>query len=581
MFATGLTVAVSAAARQSPDAFLYNLGMAAASWSRLWRRKGLNELSREAGESFGLAKSLGPVELVALGIGAIIGAGIFLTVGTAAAGQVDPATGHVVRLAAGPAIILSFVVTAVVCGFSALCYAEMASMIPIAGSAYTYAYATMGELAAWIIGWDLLIEYAAGNVAVAISWSGYFNDMLHNLGLLVGAAIGRPGLDWGIPAWLAVCPRAASPEILAAAPRLFGHPIVFNLFAVLIVLALTWLLVVGVKESSRFNAMMVAVKLAILAFFVAVGLRFFSAANWVPAAAPTTWKGFAPNGWAGILSGASIVFFAYIGFDAVSTASEEARNPRRDIPIGILGSLLVCTLVYIAVAAVLTGMVPYTLLNNAEPLTSAIEAHAGQLGGGWLRWSAFLVAFGSVIAHTAVLLVYQLGQPRIFFSMSRDGLLPQWCSRVHPKYRTPVVTTVLTGVAVAACSAFFPIDEIVDLTNIGTLFAFALVCGGVLILRVAEPDRERPFRAPLVWLVAPLGILSCGALMAYLPRVTWVRFFVWLLVGLSFYLSMVVWNESLQRDGVHPATARWRTALAGCVAAALIAAGSVWLGLWA
>ncbi|MDE2292381.1 MAG: amino acid permease [Elusimicrobia bacterium] len=547
--------------------------------ARLWRRKGLDELEGDAERDSGLAKSLGPVELVALGIGAIIGAGIFLTVGTAAAGQVD-AAGRVVRYGAGPAIIVSFLVTAVVCGFSALCYAEMAAMIPIAGSAYTYAYATMGELMAWIIGWDLLIEYAAGNVAVAISWSGYFNDMLHNLGLLVGSWVGHPGLDWGIPQWLAVCPKSASPELLASAPHLFGHPVVFNLFAVLIVLALTWLLVVGVKESSRFNTVMVSVKLVILLFFVVIGITFFNARNWVPAASPTTWKGFAPNGWRGILSGASIVFFAYIGFDAVSTASEEARDAKRDMPIGILGSLVVCTVVYIAVAAVLTGMVPYQTLNNAEPLTSALEAHAGQLAGGWLRFSAFLVALGSVIAHTAVLLVFQLGQPRIFFSMSRDGLLPAWCAKIHPKYRTPVVTTVLTGVAVALFSAVFPIDEIVDLTNIGTLFAFALVCGGVLVLRVKEPGRDRPFKTPLVWLCAPLGILSCFVLMYFLPTITWVRFVVWLLVGLSFYLSMVVWNERLQEAGVPAQAARWRTALVGTTAAVVISLGSVWLGMW-
>ena len=548
--------------------------------TRLWNRKSLDQLSHEAGEQSGLSKSLGPIELVALGIGAIIGAGIFLTVGTAAAGQVDPVTHQVIRYAAGPAIILSFVVTAVVCGFSALCYAEMASMIPIAGSAYTYAYATMGELVAWIIGWDLLIEYAAGNVAVAISWSGYFNDMLHNLGLLVGNMVGRPGWNWGIPMWLATCPKGAAPEVLAAAPHLFGHPIVFNLFAILVVLAITWLLVVGIKESSRFNTIMVSIKLLILAFFVFIGLKFFDKANWFPPTAASTWKGFAPTGWKGIFSGASIVFFAYIGFDAVSTASEEAKNPKRDLPIGIMGSLVICTVVYIAVAAVLTGMVSYTSLGNAEPLTSAIEAHAAQLGGSWLLFCAFLVALGSVIAHTAVLLVFQMGQPRIFFSMSRDGLLPEWCAKIHPKYKTPVVTTILTGIAVAAFSAVFPIDEIVDLTNIGTLFAFALVCGGVMVLRITDPDRERPFRTPLVWLVAPAGILSCFVLMYYLPHITWVRFFVWLLVGLSFYLCMVVWNENLQKAGVPAQTARWRTGLTAATLATVITLGSVWLGLW-
>jgi APA family basic amino acid/polyamine antiporter len=541
--------------------------------ARLWKRKALDELAGDAERESGLAKSLTALDLIALGIGAIIGAGIFLTVGTAAAGQVD-AAGNVVRYGAGPAIILSFVVTAVVCGFAALCYAEMAAMIPIAGSAYTYAFATMGELTAWVIGWDLLIEYAAGNVAVAISWAGYFNELLKNAGLLLG----QPG--WHIPMWLAVCPKAATPEILAAAPRLFGYPIVFNLFAVLVVLALTWILVIGVKESTRFNTVMVAIKLAILLFFIGVGLRFFDYHNWVPLSAPTTWQGFAPNGWKGIFSGASIVFFAYIGFDAVSTASEEAKNPKRDIPLGILGSLVICTVVYIAVAAVLTGMVPYQTLNNAEPLTTAMDAHANAMGGTFLRFSTFLVALGSVIAHTAVLLVFQMGQPRIFFSMSRDGLLPAWCAKVHPKYKTPVVTTVLTGVFVAALSAVFPIDEIVDLTNIGTLFAFALVCGGVLVLRVLEPDRERPFKTPFVWLTAPIGIVTCFVLMAYLPKVTWVRFIVWCLVGLAFYLTMVVWNDNLQKSGVPQSAARWKTSLVGCTAAAAITVASVWMGLW-
>lgn len=551
------------------------------SLSRLFRRKSLDQLQQEAHDSHGLKRTLGPWELIALGIGAIIGAGIFLTVGTAAAGQVDPKTGEVIRLAAGPAISLSFLVTAVVCGFSALCYAEMASMIPIAGSAYTYSFATLGELVAWVIGWDLLIEYAAGNVAVAISWGGYFNSMLHNLGLVLSGWFGQGDWNWGIPAWLNTCPRSASAEIMNAAPNLLGIPIVFNLPAVLIVLLITWILVLGVKESSRFNVIMVAIKLVILLFFVAVGIQFFTLDNWFPGNAGFSWDAFAPNGWRGIFAGASIVFFAYIGFDAVSTAAEESRNPKKDLPIGILGSLAICTVVYVLVAGVLTGMAPYTTLNNAEPLSSAIELHANQLDSAWLRFSAFLIALGSVIAHTAVLLVFQMGQPRIFFAMSRDRLLPSWFAKVHPKYRTPVVTTIWTGVIVAGLAAFFPIDEIVDLTNIGTLFAFALVCAGVLILRIWEPNRERGFRAPLVWLTAPLGILSCISLMYFLPHITWVRFFVWLLIGLVFYFCLVVWNDSLQSKGMPKNQARWITGLATLILASGITYGSISLGLWA
>ncbi len=547
--------------------------------SRLWKRKGLNELSAEAEGPHGLSRSLGPMDLIFLGIGAVIGAGIFSTIGTAAAGQVD-AAGHIVRLGAGPAIILSFVVTAVVCGFAAICYAEMASMIPISGSAYTYAYATMGELLAWIIGWDLLLEYAASNVAVAISWAGYFNEMVHNAGLLIGASLGRPGWNWGVPVWLSMCPRGTPEAVFAAAPHLFGIPIVFNLFAVLIMAGITWITVIGIKESSRFNVIMVLIKLVILLFFTAVGVSLFKMDHWIPAGSVSAWKGFAPNGWGGIFSGAAIVFFAYIGFDAVSTASEESKNPKRDIPIGIVGSLIACTVIYIVVAAALTGMAPYASLNNAEPLASAIERHAAGAGGLWIPFCAFLVSVGSVVANTAALLVYQIGQPRIFFSMSRDGLLPSWCAKIHPKYKTPVVTTVLTGAAVAVCAAFFPIDEIVDLTNIGTLFAFILVCGGVLILRVTDPERPRDFRAPLVWLTAPAGIISCFLLMVYLPKVTWVRFFVWLLIGLAFYLAGVVWRDNLRQNGMSDRKSFWLTGVAASVITALVTGGSVWLGLW-
>jgi basic amino acid/polyamine antiporter, APA family len=458
-----------------------------------------------------LKRSLGATDVVLLGIGAIVGAGIFATIGTAAAGDAA-------RPGAGPALILSFVLTGVACGFAALCYAEFAAMVPISGSAYTYAYATLGELVAWIIGWDLIIEYAVGNVAVAISWGNYFKTFVAGFGLI-------------IPDWLSTDYRTAAriPGLFARAPHLFGVPIVFNILAFGIVALITIVLVIGIRESARMNAVMVILKLIVLGIFVAVGWHYTRPANWTP---------FAPNGWAGIQAGAAIVFFAYIGFDAVSTVAEEVRDPARDLPIGIIGSLVICTVIYIVVAAVFTGIIPYRVLvsrlatEQAEPLTMALQYADIQ------RWGNFfvgLVAFGSVVAHTAVLLVFQLGQPRIFFSMARDGLLPPSFARVHPRFRTPYVTTILTGIAVGTCAMFTSIDEMVDLTNIGTLSAFVLVCLGIIVLRRRDPDRPRAFRAPLVPLVPILGVLSCAYLMLGLPMITWIRFALWLVVGLVVY----------------------------------------------
>ncbi|MBI4482621.1 MAG: amino acid permease [Acidobacteria bacterium] len=487
----------------------------------LFRTKHLDQILQDAKErsEYGLKRVLGPLDLVTLGIGAIIGAGIFATVGTAAAGDA-------VRPGAGPALILSFVLTGVACGFAALCYAEMASMVPISGSAYTYAYATLGEIVAWIIGWDLIIEYAVGNVAVAISWAGYFNELLRGFGL-------------EIPVWLRTDIRTAlhHPEILAAAPRLLGVPMVANVLAAAIVVAVTVVLVIGIKESARFNAVMVGIKLVTLAIFVGVGFFYVKPDNWSP---------FLPNGWAGVQAGAAIIFFAYIGFDAVSTAAEETRNPGRDLPIGIIGSLVICTVIYIVTAAVITGMIPSRELNVAEPLSVAMRV-VGK------PWVASIIAFGSVVAHTAVLLVFQLGQPRIFFSMARDGLLPESFAAVHPRFRTPHVTTIWTGVVVAAFAMFASIDEMVDLTNIGTLFAFVLVCAGVIVLRYREAEAERPFRCPLAdWrfpLVPLLGIGSCLYLMLGLPLVTWARFGIWLVVGLTIYL---LYSRAHSVLGRHP-----------------------------
>src|SRR5436190_7410210 len=496
------------------------------SLSQLFRTKSLDDLiagTEEKGHQ--LKKVLGPWNLVALGIGAIIGAGIFATIGTAAAGDAQ-------RPGAGPALMISFVLTAVVCAFSALCYAEFAAMVPVAGSAYTYSYATLGELVAWIIGWDLIIEYAIGNVAVAISWANYFNTLLDGFGI-------------HLPAWLTIDYHTAAtkmPDLVAAAPHIFGIPIVFNILAGAIVAAITVVLVWGIRESASFNFWMVAIKLVVLGFFVIASVKFVKPAHWHP---------FAPNGFHGIATGAAIVFFAYIGFDAVSTTAEEARNPKRDMPIGIIGSLIVCTIIYAAIAAVFTGMLPYSALvktlasEQAEPLTMAMK-YVGQAS-----WMVGIVAFGSVVAHTAVLLVFQLGQPRIFFAMSRDGLLPPFFSRVHRRFKTPHIGTIITGVFVGGAAMFASLDEMVDLTNIGTLFAFLLVCIGIMILRIKDPNRERPFRVPFgTYLLPILGAISCIGLAYYLPPKSWMRFVYWLLAGLLIYVLYGYKHSRLRRAGV-------------------------------
>jgi len=459
-----------------------------------------------------LKRVLGAGDLVMLAIGAVIGAGIFGAIGTAAAGQVGP-DGVVVRLGAGPALVFSFVLLGGACALAALCYAELAAMIPQAGSAYAYSYATLGEIVAWIIGWDLVLEYAVGNVAVAISWGDYFMTLMRGAGI-------------DLPAWLTTGYRTAllssNPDVhalLDSAPHLAGMPILLNVPAFSIVMLITWLLLRGARESTTVNNVMVVIKLLALTLFVGAGLTAINPANYTP---------FAPNGFTGIHQGAAIVFFAYIGFDAISTAGEETRNPQRNLPIGILGGLAICTLIYVVVGAVLTGMVPYRQLAVADPLAEALKLTGfGSVG--------IIVALGAAVSMSAVLLVFQYGQPRIFFAMARDGLLPQWAAKIDAKTRVPYTTTLVTGIVVALGSLIGDAAETYDLTNIGTLFAFALVSAGVLVLRIKEPARERPFRVPLVWVVAPLGIVACLFVMLGLPRQAWERFGIWLVIGVVLY----------------------------------------------
>ena len=491
-------------------------------WRGLARTKSVDSLIHESEvRGHKLARVLGPLDVTMVGIGAIIGAGIFAMIGEAAVGATS-------GFPAGPALVISFIITGIACGFTALCYAELSAMVPISGSAYTYSYATMGELVAWIIGWDLILEYAIGNVACAISWSSYFNNLLHSV------------FNLDIPIWLRIDYRSFLQKgfHLASVPHFLGIPIIFNLPAVLIVAALTCLLIVGIKESARFNSVMVLFKLAILAVFVAAGIHYFHPGNWVP---------FAPGGWRGIQVGAATIFFAYIGFDAVSTVAEETKNPKRDMPIGILGSLTACTIIYILVTVALTGMIPMAALreNVSEPLAAGLAYNHAP------SWLVGLISLGAVIANTAVLLVFQMGQPRIFFAMSRDGLLPPYFGRVHKRFKTPHVTTIWTGVAVATLAAFCNLDEMANLCNIGTLFAFILVCAGVIILRVKDPHRHRPFQAPGGLLTPVLGICFCAYLMLGLGGLSWVRFGVWLVVGLAIYL-LYGSKKSVLRDAHLP-----------------------------
>ncbi len=491
----------------------------------LFSRKPIGELLVEGEHPNALKRALGAGDLIMLAIGAVIGAGIFGAIGTAAAGETD-AAGHIIRSGAGPALVISFVLLGVACALAGLCYAELASMIPQAGSAYAYSYATLGEIVAWIIGWDLILEYAVGNVAVAISWGDYLKTLTGGL--------------FGIPIWLTTGYRTAllssdpaTHGLLESAPHIGSIPILINIPAAVIVLLITWLLLLGVRESARANNIMVGVKLIVLTLFVIVGAMHINPQNYQP---------FAPNGWTGIHHGAAIVFFAYIGFDAISTAAEETKNPQRNLPLGILGGLAICTAIYVIIGAVITGMARYDQLAVADPLARAL-----QIAG--LSGLSRLLSLGAVISMTAVLLVFQYGQPRIFFAMARDGLLPKWAAKVSGRHRVPHITTILTGLFVAAWALIGDANETYNLTNIGTLFAFVLVCVGVLVLRYTDKDRHRPFRVPWVWVVCPLGAGLCLFVMWGLPGETWVRFGVWLVLGLVLYYCYGFRHSTL-RHGV-------------------------------
>ncbi|WP_045225322.1 amino acid permease [Methyloterricola oryzae] len=460
-------------------------------------------------EESGLRRCLSATDLTLLGIGAIIGTGIFVLTGIAAATQ------------SGPAVVLSFVFAGLACAFAALSYAELASSVGGCGSAYGYSYAAFGELAAWIIGWDLILEYGISVAAVANGWSGYFNNALNGIGLHL-------------------------PDALTHAPEVGG---IINLPAAGIVLILMILLIVGVKESARLNTVMVSVKVLTIAVFIAVAVFNVNPDNWTPFM-PFGWFEHTPEGKPiGVLAGASIVFFAYVGFDAVSTAAEEAHNPRRDLPIGIIGSLTFCTLIYIVVSGLLTGLVPYTELNVSSPV-----AHALKLLG--FNWASSLVATGVIAGLTTVMLVLYYGLTRIIFAMSRDGLLSPGFSTVNPRTKTPVKVIVSCGLAIAAVAGFVPLGELAELVNIGTLFAFVLVCGGVITLRVTQPDLHRPFRTPINPVFPTLGALSCSALMAFLPTMTWYRFVGWLAIGLVVYFSYSIRHSNLAR---HNATSTTHT----------------------
>jgi APA family basic amino acid/polyamine antiporter len=464
----------------------------------IFTRKNIDQLRADA-EAGTLHRALGPLHLTALGVGAIVGAGIFVITGQAAAQY------------AGPAIVLSFVLSGLACALAGLCYAEFASMIPVAGSAYTYAYATLGELLAWIIGWDLILEYSLGSAAVAVGWSGYVVSFLRDFGIQLPPQYTQ-----------------ALGESVTLADGTVVHGII-NLPAMFVVLAASALLTLGIQESARANAVAVVLKVAVVLVFIGAGAAWVNSENWRPFI-PANTGDFGNFGWSGILRGAGVAFFAYIGFDAVSTAAQEARHPQRDMPIGILASLGICTVLYILVALVLTGVVHYSRLGVPDPIAVGIDA----TGYVWLRP---IIKMGAIAGLSSVILVLLLGQPRIFYSMSHDGLLPAVFSRVHPRFKTPYITTALTGLTVAVAAGLLPISVLSELVSIGTLFAFIIVCLGVLVLRYTRPELSRPFRTPGVPLIPVLGALVCLAQMVGLPWHTWERLLIWLGLGLFIYFA--------------------------------------------
>jgi basic amino acid/polyamine antiporter, APA family len=509
--------------------------------NQLFRKKSLDSMVAEMESGQGLKRSLGPIALTSLGVGAIIGTGIFVLVGKAAADQ------------AGPAIMLSFVVAGLACIFAAFCYAEFASMAPVAGSAYNYAYATMGELMAWIIGWDLILEYAVASSTVAHGWSKYLQKLLGQFKINVfgeGAFLHRfsdAPFDFNSSSVASEMTVASGDKIMVDAGSFFSTGYLFDLPAILITAIVTWVLVRGVRESAFTNGIMVAIKVTVVLFVIFAGYWYVNPANWTNNFAPYGYGGVTFFGQPifgsdkGVMAGAAGVIFAYLGFDAVSTQAEEAKNPKRDLPIGIIGSLLICTLLYVLVAAVLTGMVPYDQIDKNAPVASAFE----QVGFGFAQ---FIVTIGAIAGITSVLLVMMMGQPRIFLAMARDGLLPVgFFGSIHPIYRTPWKSTMLTGLMVAAAASLLPLNILAELTSIGTLFAFALVCGSVLLLRVIDPMRERPFRCPFSPWFPGAGIFLCVMLMMSLPGENWLRLVLWLVLGLAVYFGYGYWNSKLRR----------------------------------
>jgi len=469
--------------------------------NRLLATKPLHVITEEANEAHehSLRRALGPLNLITLGIGAIIGAGIFVITGQAAAQF------------AGPAIVLSFVLAGIACAFAGLCYSEFASMIPIAGSAYTYSYATLGEIVAWIIGWDLILEYAFGAATVAVGWSGHLRSFLRDVGVSL-------------------------PDMPSSAFTLFGHPVhlKYDYVGFLVILVITAILVIGIKESANLTTAIVILKVAVVCMFIALAGAFLVSHAWQP----NHWHPFIPSntgerghfGWSGVLRGAGVVFFAYIGFDAVSTAAQEAKRPQKDMPLGILGSLVICTVLYILVSGLLTHLVPYQQLNVPDPVVVGMRATGHQ-------WATFLVELGALAGLATVMLVMLLGQSRVFYSMSRDGLLWPWASRIHPRFRTPYLSSIVVGVFVAILATVVPLNVLDEMTSIGTLLAFVLVSAGVLVMRRRHPDVHRPFKTPLVPLVPILSILASGVLIVSLSYWTQLRLLVWLVIGLIIYFG--------------------------------------------